>query len=86
MFDHDMLYDVERELLTKLSIKKEERKIFVDELVHSIKHKMTFFSSLINLIQRKCSFFARAFFSSSEQNENLLHQHHCYLSLMLKVD
>lgn len=62
MFDHDMLYDVERELLTKLSIKKEERKIFVDELVHSIKYKMTFFSSLINLIQRKCSFFARGFF------------------------
>ena len=62
MFDHDMLYDVERELLTKLSIKNEERKIFVDELVHLIKYKMTFFSSLINLIQRKCSSFVRVSF------------------------
>ncbi len=40
MFYHDMLYDVEREKekLTKLSSTKKK----VDELVHSIKYKMTF--------------------------------------------
>jgi hypothetical protein len=40
MFDHEILYHVEREKekLTKLSSTKKK----VDELVHSIKYKMTF--------------------------------------------